>query len=699
MMAANVHWSVQFDSAADRHEFQTAPPLQANSVHMSLENQRLIRDVGPSGWNRILPVIKEFLSSNKPPGEDAANEQSLVHLAGLCFFGLIMAFRPSKIRRIQKDILVFSPRIYEWCTYLISEGVVRIDDDEHHLVGDASSYHVKRAGYSLILLQGMTELPKIREELAMRPYVLMESVTAAWLDSIQCCGPLSGLLNDFMVSVISDSGRCWTHVTSSASPECRLACLKNIVAEHPANHSITYYIQVSRGFDAMTLISSHTPFRRELIVRKSLHWSCFVLSLLVASNQPPHRHADERIAHAKCITSALSYLSDFFSLNPSCVWTASLLRSNLLQVLLRAASFHRSVYGQVKSILDHITSLLIYRSVLREASRSVARIQGLDAGQGSRLRRDVSGRVWNAWTALVRTIDEREALRAGFLSLKPSTCDNPKCAGIYALGERAPRKICTGCVHAQYCSRECQRTGWSDGHGKVCAKIKKERMAGYELLSSHDIAFLRAVLNNDLHSNRTSILANQRRVQPKGHSEPPVVILDYTTAPAMSLSVIPSPVLDEHIRELLGIAEPENCVRKQASLDLDNWKHQTAVAAKGKAGEGFLLYAIIPCGHEPIRLFQWVVPVTTNRHDSQDGNPSVWYNISLDEAVKGQIWKDRADAADVYNSSGLELEGTPFLILFFFIFCLYWASTIGFNAFASVLILGFPVILIVRNAT
>ncbi len=166
----------------------------------------------------------------------------------------------------------------------------------------------------------------------------------------------------------------------------------------------------------------------------------------------------------------------------------------------------------------------------------------------------------------------------------------------------------------------------------------------------------------------------------------------------MSLSVIPSPALDENIRELLGIAEPENYARKQASLDLDNWKHQTAIAAKGKAGEGFLLYAIIPCGHEPIRLFQWVVPVPTNRHDSLDGNPYVWYNISLDEAVKGQIWKDRADAADECNSSGLELGGAPILI-FFFVFCLYWASTIGFNAFASVLILGFPAILIVRNAT
>ncbi|KAJ6540862.1 hypothetical protein DFH09DRAFT_64066 [Mycena vulgaris] len=73
-------------------------------------------------------------------------------------------------------------------------------------------------------------------------------------------------------------------------------------------------------------------------------------------------------------------------------------------------------------------------------------------------------------------------------------CDNLQCGVIRA---RTDLRRCSGCQSYYYCSAECQRSDWNDGHRAACTPVHSFWLNASSPFSVKERAFLRALMQDD----------------------------------------------------------------------------------------------------------------------------------------------------------------------------------------------------------
>ncbi|KAJ7055858.1 hypothetical protein C8F01DRAFT_1157925 [Mycena amicta] len=173
------------------------------------------------------------------------------------------------------------------------------------------------------------------------------------------------------------------------------------------------------------------------------------------------------------------------------------LRAGLLRTLVEYASTGHHLRGLMLDDARYLLATVIgehcvYLSVLRALPVAFAEIAELNPAQ--HFDRVGLGEEWADCEQFVR---ERLAVvdvySTGTLSCWRA-CDNTECG---FLGDKRGLKRCAGCQDAWFCSRECQKVDWDNGHRKNC-KILRDSLIEYSSnLKPRDRAFHRALLNFD----------------------------------------------------------------------------------------------------------------------------------------------------------------------------------------------------------
>ncbi|KAJ7130694.1 hypothetical protein C8R46DRAFT_1142156 [Mycena filopes] len=120
--------------------------------------------------------------------------------------------------------------------------------------------------------------------------------------------------------------------------------------------------------------------------------------------------------------------------------------------------------------------------------------------------------VYPDWLALLGVITSRistlEAFQSPeYLSLK--FCDNhtKPCRNVKRLSEI---KCCSGCCGVYYCSSECQRVAWNDGHRELCMSVQESVQSFRDHFGSkRDEAFMHHIVLQDYKACKTAVLRAQ----------------------------------------------------------------------------------------------------------------------------------------------------------------------------------------------
>ncbi|KAL0057792.1 hypothetical protein AAF712_015550 [Marasmius tenuissimus] len=136
------------------------------------------------------------------------------------------------------------------------------------------------------------------------------------------------------------------------------------------------------------------------------------------------------------------------------------------------------------------------------------------------------------WMDLLMASGTRKVL----LDILPSEKQTFKpCAwdGCSVSGKMKDLKRCGGCLIASYCSVECQRKHWKNGHKSYCRLKQQEREeneaeGGQMMFSSSDVQFIRNLALADIRTHLCHLEALAAKKFPKTPGSHLVLYLDYT---------------------------------------------------------------------------------------------------------------------------------------------------------------------------
>ncbi|KAJ7616155.1 hypothetical protein DFH06DRAFT_110798 [Mycena polygramma] len=114
----------------------------------------------------------------------------------------------------------------------------------------------------------------------------------------------------------------------------------------------------------------------------------------------------------------------------------------------------------------------------------------------------------DSWTQFSDLVEENLGALDFFESKtrrSAKACESMECLRIT---EKSRVQSCSGCRLAHYCSTECQKSDWDVGHKHWCRKLASIDFPGPS--SPRDRAFLRAVMQHNLHSAIADIMIRQQ---------------------------------------------------------------------------------------------------------------------------------------------------------------------------------------------
>ncbi|KAF8905381.1 hypothetical protein CPB85DRAFT_1315434 [Mucidula mucida] len=177
----------------------------------------------------------------------------------------------------------------------------------------------------------------------------------------------------------------------------------------------------------------------------------------------------------------------------------------------REDTFHLS--RMITACLSHLEAFLIYKSVLRACRKAIRRV-----GEGVRKTdSEVQRQYEQLREAVEAQVKENEARDRE----SKCVCVNPDCT---SLTPSRPRR-CSGCLFAVYCSRQCQKAHWANGHRTQCPILDEARTSPSRALhlppSPLDMDAIYAMVEDDLREYKTQAITS--------YSTPFVVELDYAS--------------------------------------------------------------------------------------------------------------------------------------------------------------------------
>ncbi|KAJ7095053.1 hypothetical protein C8R44DRAFT_813856 [Mycena epipterygia] len=191
--------------------------------------------------------------------------------------------------------------------------------------------------------------------------------------------------------------------------------------------------------------------------------SSLVAALDIDGVPPPAEGVPDRPVEVElCLGSLIQYLN----VSPGYPWMVQALQAGLLRRIVTSSAriATASDAGKYPELLwTVLPRSLVFYPVIAEMKKSFSQLETLSRSE--EFSRSVLYGHWNVLKALVdervKVLDTWEASgRASSL-----TCDNMECDKV---DKKELFRRCAVCHTAAYCSRECQRADWIDGHRDEC---------------------------------------------------------------------------------------------------------------------------------------------------------------------------------------------------------------------------------------
>ncbi|KAG7447088.1 uncharacterized protein BT62DRAFT_60568 [Guyanagaster necrorhizus] len=274
------------------------------------------------------------------------------------------------------------------------------------------------------------------------------------------------------------------------------------------------------------------PFTRAFISCHSVSWICRRIADIAAKKEETCS-PNELTGYSRLLKYSLIYLLRAFQEGSDRIIEG--LDTDLIPALLRAQS---KVHADDKEailvpLLHLMTSYTLYRNVLAKLCK-VLYTADLKPGISE------AGPIGDAWTALKETTETRWGMLKDYMA---SGRELTKCS-YYACPHpdngpmRTPRR-CKGCCFEYYCSQECQKLDWGDGHNDRCRMIQDDLQNGFPIpMSKRERHFAYAIIEKDIQDN-AQLIQKLKSEKPRGRGGFVVLltVTDYTQVP-MKLYVL-----------------------------------------------------------------------------------------------------------------------------------------------------------------
>ncbi|KAK0435108.1 uncharacterized protein EV420DRAFT_1528476 [Desarmillaria tabescens] len=303
----------------------------------------------------------------------------------------------------------------------------------------------------------------------------------------------------------------------------------------PSSYALTQCLNI------MYFTTIHSEcFARHFLIHHSVFWICRLMSRITAElrRDRPRPSLEVMKGLEGNIYICCAYLLKV-CFTKGYRWLLQAIERHLLELILKSLPFALSLdsYGNttlialLTELCDVVYTFLVQRSII------VACKKGMDKIASASLEENLShadDSFRQAWTRLKEQVVARMLFRATFIG---QGCDNDSCARQNCprrfTNREKPLQLCSGCLYYSYCSRECQKAMWPE-HKKFCKKLRDMRTNGYMMhITSRDEHFLEGMKLCDIYDNAHSIKEQAQHVR---QDYPPVIVLDYATAP-MTITV------------------------------------------------------------------------------------------------------------------------------------------------------------------
>ncbi|KAJ6449707.1 hypothetical protein C8R47DRAFT_337436 [Mycena vitilis] len=223
---------------------------------------------------------------------------------------------------------------------------------------------------------------------------------------------------------------------------------------------------------------------------------------------------------AQCIASCLEFLEITLPAADGFAWTTHAVQIGLVTALLRAQTWLGDMPdddGQASLIkLIRLLSLYsMYPSLLRHLVRSIRRAREL--GLADPIMDNPP--VWTAFLELENLVSDRCRL---FDADMESRCHNSSCRKIDTQNNFSS---CSSCFTTAYCSADCQKEHWKNGHRLDCKALKELRREGKApSVSPEDYDFATKLVIEEVGRRKAEVTQVWRDEMP---ARTPVVSLNY----------------------------------------------------------------------------------------------------------------------------------------------------------------------------
>ncbi|KAG7450922.1 uncharacterized protein BT62DRAFT_991693 [Guyanagaster necrorhizus] len=430
---------------------------------------------------QVFPLVQQRLS-DVPTRDEASTQMALI-----CFDSLIYGLENDLIGNSAALLLPLWHSIHPWLSFFVTQYHLdltesAVDDHEALLKSAKLVYLFSRIPEVLSLL---TSVPRLVG------CIFKMSLIAASVDYDSDIFISTSKTITLVTAAADQLDQGWqvdvSHVLTSEAPANLALCIVQRLIELVEKPQILYPDLIARLETMLICSGNDGKLRLQFFSKKSVAWVTFVMGRLTRTrNLEPINLPQAR----RAMYLSVMYLKK--NLRCGFTWVSDALDKGILQSIVKAQPYlayeHQcrtdafTMESMIVEILDTISLLAIYRSVLHRARTSLRRAEAMEDVENFR------GVVRDAWVRLKDKVDYLWNLRPIYFMARGgrTSCMNDDCI-TRRQGDTSSRIYdmrCSGCQYAYYCSHQCAKSGWRDGHRAQCLELRRQFREGHPRLMS-----------------------------------------------------------------------------------------------------------------------------------------------------------------------------------------------------------------------
>lgn len=500
------------------------------------------RAVGNNRLAHILPLIKQHLSS-VPTRNEASIQMVLV-----CFDSLIYGLQNTLVNNSPTLLVQLWHSIRPWLSFFITRYHLDLTEaavDDHEALLKSTK-----------LVYLFAQIPQVLPVLASVPHfvgsIFKMSLIAASVDYDSEILRATSRTITIISAAAEQLDQGWqddaSRILSSEAPDNLASGTVQRLIELAGKPQISYPDLIARLEILLFCSGNDTRLRLRFFSKQSVAWVAFVMGRLT---RPRNLEPLNLPSARRAIYLSVMYLKK--NLKFGFTWVSDSLDNGILQSIVKAQPYivydrqnsipkDFTVESSIVVILDTITLLAVYRSVLHRAHTSLRRAEAIEDAPNLR------GPVKVAWLRLKEKVDHLRGLRPVYFMARNGATgcmsDNCMTRREENTSSRARDMRCSGCQYAYYCSYECAKSGWRDGHRKQCIELRRQFREGYPRLMSpsEDEWFIVIGQSEVFRAPGKDAIDAMRKAYSNAHPSAPnhsvLTFLDYTVLPGPKIEVI-----------------------------------------------------------------------------------------------------------------------------------------------------------------